>query len=75
MKQFADITANIAIEVGDSVYIAALDNGGLAIGEPRDEGKADKVTNILFLFPFFLSGNLEIAAVYDLALFENFNYA
>ena len=39
MKQFADITANIAIEVGDSVYITALDNGSLAIGEPRDEGR------------------------------------
>ncbi|GFN82274.1 protein frg1-like [Plakobranchus ocellatus] len=46
VKEFADITANIAIEVGDSVYIIALDNGGLAIGEPRDEGDGPDPTEI-----------------------------
>ncbi|BFZ15142.1 hypothetical protein BsWGS_18181 [Bradybaena similaris] len=46
IKKFSDITANIAIEMGDHTYITALDNGELALGQPRNEGEGPDPTEV-----------------------------
>lgn len=37
-KKFEDITGNVAIEVGDSRYVSAVDNGTFKLGAARDQG-------------------------------------
>lgn len=41
-KKFEDITGNVAIEIGDSRYVSAVDNGTFRLGEPRDQGEYKK---------------------------------
>ncbi|XP_005091186.1 protein FRG1 [Aplysia californica] len=49
VKKFSEIPSNVAIEVGDNCYITALDNGGIAVGTPRDEGDGPDPAEIFTL--------------------------
>ncbi|XP_011442674.2 protein FRG1 homolog [Magallana gigas] len=46
-KKFEDITGNVAIEIGDSRYVSAVDNGTFRLGEPRDQGDGPEAEEIL----------------------------
>lgn len=46
VHKFSQISSNIAIEVGENCYITALDNGGIAVGSPKDEGDGPDPTDI-----------------------------
>lgn len=46
VRKFSDIPANMAIEVMANCYMVALDNGGIAVGSPRDDGDEPDPTEI-----------------------------
>ncbi|XP_048776125.1 protein FRG1 homolog [Ostrea edulis] len=46
-KKFEDITGNVAIEVGDSRYVSAVDNGTFKLGAARDQGDGPDAEEIL----------------------------
>ncbi|KAK7097927.1 protein FRG1-like [Littorina saxatilis] len=46
IKNFDDITGNVAFEIGSSCYISSLDNGLLAVGPPRDQGDPPDPTEV-----------------------------
>lgn len=52
MKSFDDITGNIAVEVGDQMYIGSLDNGLLIVGPPHPEGwlKGKEMIKLFFTY-------------------------
>jgi len=39
IKKHSQIPSNIAVEIMNQCYMTALDNGGIAVGSPRDEGE------------------------------------
>ncbi|XP_061163705.1 protein FRG1-like isoform X1 [Saccostrea echinata] len=46
-KKFEDITGNVAIEIGDSRYVSAVDNGTFRLGPARDQGDGPEAEEIL----------------------------
>ncbi|PVD35239.1 hypothetical protein C0Q70_06520 [Pomacea canaliculata] len=46
VKSFDDITGNIAVEVGDQMYIGSLDNGLLIVGPPHPEAEGPDPSEI-----------------------------
>lgn len=51
-KKFEDITGNVAIEIGDSRYVSAIDNGTFRLGAPRDQGEYKKKLRLSCEIPF-----------------------
>jgi protein FRG1 len=39
LLNFEEISGSIAMEMGQSTYVKALDNGLFTLGAPHDEGK------------------------------------